>query len=187
MRNCTTGFFCRKVPWTIIFVSITRQQRSGKRAMAGKKRTLSLTLAAAGMLLCASASARARGPVALTDGQLDHVTSGSAIVLSTAAAQATGLITIATTGSNSALGSNASVEDGFGSEGGVTVGTAVAFGTNSGRMGDPPVSSSTNVTTGGSAQGNFVLIMSGGGTVTTGNVTIQAGFTSVYGVFVPGL
>ncbi|MGA8548798.1 MAG: hypothetical protein WB678_01045 [Stellaceae bacterium] len=155
--------------------------------MGGKARTLSLTLAAVGTLICASATADAGGAVALTDGQLDHVTAGSAIVSSSAIAQATGLITIATTGSNSALGSNASVEDGFGSEGGVTVGTAVAYGTNSGAPGDPPASSSTDVSTGGVAQGNFTLTLSGGGKVSAGNMTIQAGFTSVYGVFIPGL
>src|SRR5487761_1863213 len=92
----------------------TRRQRSREPNMGGKVRTSSLTLAAAGVLLCASSTAHAGGAVALTDGQLDHVTAGSAIVSSSAIAQATGLITIATTGSNSALGSNASVENGFG-------------------------------------------------------------------------
>lgn len=149
--------------------------------MARKLRTLTLSLAAGGALLCASAGARAGKPVALTDGQLDHVTAGSAIVFSTAAAEATGKITAASTGSNSAFGSTQGVEDGFGSEGGISTGSAVAFGMN----GNP--SSSTNVTTGGAVQGNFTLVISGGGKVIAGGLTVQAGFTSVYGVFVPGL
>ena len=44
-----------------------------------------------------------------------------------------------------------------------------------------------DVSTGGVAQGNFPLTLSGGGKVSAGNMTIQAGFTSVYGVFIPGL
>jgi hypothetical protein len=126
--------------------------------------------------------ARAGSAVPLADAQLDQVTAGSAVVGSAASAQATGLITIANTASNSLIGSNQSVEDGFGSYGGVTVGTAVAYGSNGGNA-----SSNTSVTTGGAAQGNFVLNMSGGGKATAGPLTIQAGFTSVYGVFVPGL
>jgi len=150
--------------------------------MAAYRKTLTLSLVAAGATLCGLASANAGKAVALSDGQLDNVTAGSAIVFSNAGAQATGLITMAGTASNSALGSNASVEDGFGSEGGVTVGSAVAYGSNGGGA-----TSSTNVATGGAAQGNFVLNISGGGKVTAGPLTIQAGFTSVYGVFVPGL
>ncbi|MGA8758936.1 MAG: hypothetical protein WB611_22015 [Stellaceae bacterium] len=138
-------------------------------------------------MLFAVAAANAGGKVALSDNQLDSVTAGSAIVYSNAAAQATGLITIATTGSGSALGSNTGVEDGFGSNGGVSIGTAVSYGTDGAAQGYPPATSTTSVTTGGSAQGNFVLDMSGGGQVTAGPLTIQAGFTSVYGVYVPGL
>lgn len=155
--------------------------------MAKKAKTLTVALAGAGAWLFVAATANAGGPVSLTDSQLDHVTAGSALVFSNTAAQATGLITVANTGSGSALGTNGSVEAGFGSNGGLTVGDAVAYGTNGAATGYPPATSNTAVTTGGSAQGNFVLDFAGGGTVTAGPLTIQAGFTSVYGVFVPGL
>jgi len=150
--------------------------------MSRYTKTLTSALVTASVALGGLAGANAGTAVPLSDRQLDNVTAGSAITFGSAVAQATGLITMAGTASNSAIGSTASVEDGFGSEGGVTVGSAVAYGSNGGGA-----TSSTDVQTGGAAQGNFVLNMSGGGKVTAGPLTIQAGFTSVYGVFVPGL
>jgi hypothetical protein len=155
------------------------------------RRTLlsSLVLTAAGALLWASADALAGGKVALSDAQLDHVTSGSALVFSSADAAATGLSPMANTLSSSILGTNQGVEDGFGSVGGVASGVAVAWGLNplGNQNGAAPPTSSTNVTTGGVAQGNFTLTISGGGTSSALGQTIQVGTTSVYGVFVPGL
>jgi len=152
-------------------------------------RTLSLTLTAAGALWWASAGAYAGGKVALTDGQLDRVTSGSAIVFSSVDAQATGLAASASTLSSSILGTNQGVEEGFGSVGGETSGTAVAWGLNplGNGNGAPTPTSSTNVTTGGAAQGNFTLTIGGSGMSSALGQTIQVGTTSVYGVFVPGL
>jgi len=145
------------------------------------KKRMVVSFASASMLLFAAGLAQAGGPVALTDRQLDGVTASSAIVFGTSSALATGLIAQGTSQSTSAIGTNPSVENGFGAYGGVSEGSADALGIN----GSP--SSSTDVQTGGAAQGNFVLNLSGGGKLSTGNFTIQAGFTSVYGVFVPGL
>jgi hypothetical protein len=159
-----------------------------ERNVAASTKTLIFFSAAAGVLLCMSTIADAGGPVSLTDSQLEHVTAGSAIVFSTADAQATGLKTSATTLSNSILGTNPSVEDGFGSEGGVSSGVAVASGLNpfGNKSGAPAPTMSTNVTTGGTAQGNFTQGFSVGTTNTGLGQTIQIGFTSVYGAFIPG-
>ncbi|HJU19090.1 MAG TPA: hypothetical protein VJ770_21755 [Stellaceae bacterium] len=153
------------------------------------KKAFSPTLAAAGALLWASAGAYAGAPVALTDHQLDHVTAGSAIVFSNADAQATGLNVSATTLSNSILGTNQGVENGFGSEGGVGSSVAVAWGLNplGNSGGAPPPSSSTSATSGGAAQGNFTLSIGGSGTSSALGQTIQISTTAVYGAFVPGL
>jgi hypothetical protein len=166
--------------------------------VAANTKKLSFSLAVAIGLLYAPAIAQAGGPIALSDGQLDHLTAGSALVSSTADAQATGLKAYANTLSNSALGSNASVENGFGSQGGNTSGVAVAWGLNplgnsngNGMTANgapaPPPTSSTDVTNSGAAQGNFTLTIAGGGTSSALGQTIQVGFRSVYGVFVPGL
>jgi hypothetical protein len=142
-----------------------------------------------GTLLYTSVAAHAGGPIPLTDGQLDRLTAGSAIVFSNVDAQAIGLKAYSSTLSNSILGTNPSVENGFGSEGGTTSGVAVAWGLNplGNSAGAPPPASSTNVTTGGGAQGNFTLMIAGGGTSSALGQTIQVGVMSVYGVFVPGL
>lgn len=159
---------------------------------------LTITLAAVSAFLFQPSNASAGGAVALSDRQLDYLSAGSAIVFSNADAAATGLKAYANTLSNSALGTNKSVEDGFGSEGGVSTGTAVAWGLNplgnsngnglttSGTPAPPPTSN-TAVTTGGIAQGNFTQTISGAMTSSALGQTIQVGTTSVYGVFVPGL
>lgn len=161
--------------------------------MRTKIKTLTKTLVGAGALLvisiAPSANARAAGPVPLTDGELDHVSAGSALVTSSADAQATGLNVMASTTSNSILGTNQGVEPGFGSVGGVASGTAVAWGLNplGNSNGAPPPTSSTNVTTTGVAQGNFTLTIGGNATSSALGQTIQVGTTSVYGVLIPGL
>jgi hypothetical protein len=130
--------------------------------------------------------------VPLTDGQLDLVSAGSALVTSSADAQATGLNVTATTTSGSILGTNQGVEPGFGSVGGLASGTAVAWGLNplgnsNGAPPPPPPTSSTNVTTAGVAQGNFTLTIGGNATSSALGLTIQVGTTSVYGAAIPGL
>lgn len=156
-------------------------------------KSLTKTLVGAGALLAISiaplANARAAGPVPLTDGELDHVSAGSALVTSSVDAQATGLNVMATTVSNSILGTNQGVEPGFGSVGGIASGSAVAWGLNplGNSNGLPPPTSSTNVTTAGVAQGNFNVTIGGNATSSALGQTIQVGTTSVYGVFIPGL
>jgi hypothetical protein len=138
-------------------------------------------------LLFATATAHAGAPKLLTDGQLDGVTAGGALVFSTADAQAAGLITMASTGANSVIGSNPGVELGFGSESGIASGTAVSLASNGAAKGAPPATSGTNVTTGGAPEGNLTMVISANRTSSALGLTIQGGFTFVYGVFIPGL
>jgi len=158
--------------------------------VVGNTCTLGFSLIAVAALLCLSTNAQAGGPIALTDGQLDNLRAGSAIVFSTADSQATGLKAFGNTSSSSAIGSNPSVENGFGSEGGNTSGVAVAWGLNpfgNSSPGAQPTSSTTDVQTGGAAQGNFTMNIATGGTSSALGQTIQVGIRTVYGVFVPGL
>ena len=141
----------------------------------------------AAVLLLASASAHAGALKPLTDGQLDGVTAGGALVFSAADAQAAGLITMASAGANSVFGSNQGVENGFGSESGIASGTAVSLASNGAAQGAPPPTSATSVTTGGVAEGNYTMVISANRTSSALGLTIQGGFTFVYGVFVPGL
>lgn len=142
---------------------------------------------AAVVLLLSSASAHAGSPTSLTDRQLDGVTAGGALVFSTADAQAAGLITMASAGANSVFGSNQGVENGFGSESGIASGTAVSLASNGAAKGAPPPASATNVTTGGVPEGNYTMVISANRTSSALGLTVQGGFTFVYGVFVPGL
>jgi hypothetical protein len=157
------------------------------RAMSADTAKLWRLSAVAGALLLATATANAGALKQLTDGQLDTITAGGALVFSAADAQAAGLITMASSGANSVFGSNQGVEDGFGSESGIASGTAVSLGTNGTATGAPPATSSTNVTTGGVPEGNFTIVISVNRTSSALGLTIQGGVTAVYGVFVPGL
>jgi hypothetical protein len=136
-------------------------------------------------MLCLAAVADAGEPTALTDAQLDRLSARGVIVVGNAASQATGLITMATTQSNSIYGSNRGADGGSGSEGGIAAGTAVAF-TSGQTQGALPASSSTDVSTGGTAEGNFTVTITGGGKATAGGLTIQMGFTATYGASIPG-
>jgi len=147
---------------------------------------LIFSLAGIGGMLCGSAIAYAGGAIPLGDSQLDRVTASGALVFSTADAQATGLIVQASSGANSAFGSNTGVQDGFGSEAGLASGTAVALG-SSGQAKGGPATSSTSVTTGGVPEGNYTMTITANRTSSALGLTIQGGFTFVYGVFVPGL
>ena len=153
--------------------------------MTAKTKRLILPLTAASALVCVSLAANAGGPVALTDGQLDRVTSGGSLVFSTADAAALGTITQASTNAGSAFGSNNGVQDGFGSEAGLATGEAVSLGTAP--RGGTPTSSNTAVTTGGAPEGNYTMTITANKTSSALGLTIQGGFTFVYGVFVPGL
>jgi hypothetical protein len=156
--------------------------------VAANSRTFIVGWAAASALLCISAIARASGPSQLTDRQLDGVTAGGVLVFADADAQALAAYrTMATTGTNTIAGTNAGVQPGFQSEGGLASGVAVSYATNGAKQSAPPPTSSTSVTTGGVVDGNFKLTIAGGGTASALGLTIQAGFTSVYGVWVPGL
>ena len=145
------------------------------------------SLAAAGAILFAAATAQAGSPTPLTDRQLDNVTAGGAIVFSSADAMAAGLITAASAGTDSVFGSNTGVQDGFGSEAGLTAGTAVSLASNGAAKGGTPATGSTSVTTGGIPEGNYTMVFSANRTSSALGLTIQGGFTFVYGVYVPGL
>ena len=148
---------------------------------------LTFSFAAVSAVLCVSPIANAGGPISLSEKQLDRVTASGALVFSTADAQATGLITQASAGANSVFGSNAGVQDGFGSEAGLSSGTAVSLGSNGQAKGAPPATSNTSVTTGGVPEGNFTMTFTANKTSSALGLTIQGGFTFVYGVFIPGL
>ena len=162
--------------------------------MAESTKRLPAALAAS-MMLFISGAVNAAGPIALSDAQLDGVTAGDGVlVFGNANSQATGLIVQSGANTSTVYGQTGGVEQGFGSTGGIAVGTAVAFtagqATPAGCTAVPsscPSSSSTNVTTGGTTAGNFTQTFTGGGTATAGGLTIQIGYTAVYGVFIPGL
>jgi hypothetical protein len=144
-------------------------------------------LVAAGLTVFGSAVALAHSP--LTDGQLDRITAGlAAAVMGSADAQAIGALSIAGTATNSFLVSSASPYPGqpdLGSSGAVVDGNAVAMGNNLGLQGQPPASSTTNVATAGTANGNLVINYTRNYTVTGGGgVTAQFGLTVVYGAWV---
>jgi len=147
-------------------------------------------LAALGTMLIGvfgTATAQAGDLQPLSDRQMDRVSAGGALVFSTADALAVGLITQASAGANSAFGSNTGVQDGFGSEAGLATGEAVSFASNGARKGGPPPSGGTSVMTGGVPEGNYTMAISANRTSSALGLTIQGGFTFVYGVFVPGL
>ncbi|HUK07061.1 MAG TPA: hypothetical protein VLX09_04255 [Stellaceae bacterium] len=138
-------------------------------------------------LFLAAASAQAGSPQQLTDGQLDRVTAGSFVVFSSADEQATGLITMGSSSANSVVGSIPTVVAGFDTQGGIASGEATSFGTNGAGTGLPPATSSTSVTTGGTPDGNYNIVITTNRTSSAGGLTIQGGFTSVYSAIIPGL
>jgi hypothetical protein len=125
-------------------------------------------------------------PVELTNAQLDHITAGSATVAGSVNAQATGLLALTTTSTNSYAVGGASPypgQPGFTTSAGLVDGTAVAVGTNLGQ-GGAPASSTTSVNTAGAATGNQVLTSTVNVTVHgVGGVTAQGGWTFVYGAW----
>jgi len=143
--------------------------------------------AASGALLVLSTTAHAGSPTQLTDRQLDGVTAGAFVVFSSADGQSTGLITMGSSNANSVVGSNPSVVNGFGSEGGIATGEATSFGSDGNSTSAPPATSGTSVVTGGTPEGNYNIVISANRTSSAGGLTIQGGFTSVYNAVIPGL
>jgi hypothetical protein len=170
-----------------LFIDLAFLQRSRERVVNGITKTLTFSLAAIGAMLASLASADAGGAVKLDDGQLDRVTASGALVFSTADAAALGTITQASTNAGSAFGSNSGIQDGFGSEAGLATGEAVALGTAPKGCNNCQAGSATSVTTGGVPEGNYTMTFTANRTSSALGLTIQGGFTFVYGVFVPGL
>ncbi len=144
--------------------------------------------AAAYLATALATGALAGGLQPLDDRQMDRVTAGGVFVFSDVYADAVAQYrTSASALSNTIAGTNLGVQDGFQSEGALATGTAVTFGTNGADSSAPPPQTSSSVATGGVADGNFRITIATGGSSSALGLTIQGGFTSVYGVFVPGL
>jgi hypothetical protein len=130
--------------------------------------------------------ARAGSPKELTNDQLDRVTAGAIAVNSSAGSQASGVLSLTATGGNSLVTSSplSAQQPGLSSSAGAADGTALAVGSNLAVQGMPPPSSSTSVTTGGTADGNLAINSSFNHTTQgIGGVTFQAGWTFAYGTW----
>jgi hypothetical protein len=138
------------------------------------------SVVAIGALLCLANIADAGGPIALTDVQLDRVTGSGVGVASSAAATSQALWTSTQTNTNAIFAGVPGAQDGLAS------GTAVSYGTNFANTNAPPPSQNTNVSTDGAAGGNLVVTMSNNTTLSALGLTVQTGFTSVYGAVVLG-
>jgi hypothetical protein len=154
--------------------------------ISSEKLTVLTTVAI--VVLAVSPVARAGGPVALSDGQLDRVTAGEAIVVSSVNGAATGVLALTQTTSNSMVAGGLAPfkgQPGLTDDAGAADGAVTAVGTNLALQGEPPTSSSTSVTTGGSAVGNLVVNSTYNQTLHgAGGVTFQAGWTFVSGSWV---
>lgn len=151
-------------------------------------RRSALGVATACTVLCSAIFALADGPVLLTNGQLDRITAGAAVVTSSTNAQATGDFALVNTTSNSLVTGGVSPfkgQPGLTDTTGAADGTAVAVGTNLGLKGGVPPSSSASVTTAGGAQGNLVIQSTFNRTIQgAGGVTLQIGWTFVSGSWI---
>jgi len=139
-------------------------------------------------MLCSSITALADGPMVLTNGQLDRITAGAAIVTSSTDAQAAGVLALASVASNSVVAGGTAPfksQPGLTNSAGAADGTAVAVGTNLGQQNQPPPSSGTSVTTAGAAEGNLVITATVNHTFQgAGGVTAQVGWIFVAGAWV---
>ena len=143
-----------------------------------------INLAAAATLIITPFLARAGSPKELTNDQLDRVTAGAIAVNSSAGSQASGVLNLTATGGNSLVTSSPLFAPGLSSSAGAADGTALAVGSNLAVQGMPPPSSSTSVTTGGTADGNLAINSSFNHTTQgAGGVTFQAGWTFAYGTW----
>jgi hypothetical protein len=140
------------------------------------------------ILVLVSPVARAGGPRALSDTQLDGVTAGVAFVQSSVNAQANGVLAMTQTGSNSIVAGGVAPyqgQPGLTDDAGAADGSSVALGTNLAVRGEPPASSGTSVATSGNAAGNMVVNSTYNQTFhEAGGVTFQAGWTFVSGAWV---
>ena len=137
---------------------------------------------AIGALLCLANIAVAGGPIALSDIQLDRVTGSGVTIASDSTATSQALWTSTQT-NTSAIAAHV---PGTETQGGLASGTAVSYGTNFSNTSAPPASQNTNVSTDGTVGGNLVITMSNNTTLSALGLTIQTGFTSVYGAVVLG-
>jgi hypothetical protein len=144
-----------------------------------------INLAAAATLIITPFLARAGSPKELTNDQLDRVTAGAIAVNSSAGSEASGVLSLTATGGNSLVTSSPFAQQpGLSSSAGAADGTALAVGSNLAVQGMPPPSSSTSVTTGGTADGNLAINSSFNHTTQgIGGVTFQAGWTFAYGTW----
>ena len=154
--------------------------------MSTKRWNAAIPVTAAICLLAAPSVTWAGTPVELSASQLDQVTAGGANVGGSSTASASGVFTLTQTTGNSIVvgGTSPYQQPGFSSTAGASDATATAVGTNLGAQNAPPPSSSTSVTTGGTAQGNLVITSTVNHTTNgVGGVTFQAGWTFVYGTW----
>jgi hypothetical protein len=138
------------------------------------------SVVAIGALLCLANIADAGEPIALTDVQLDRVT-GSGVTVASDSAATSQAVWTSTQTNTSAIAAGVPA-----AQGGLASGTAVSYGTNFANTNAPPPSQNTNVSTDGTVGGNLVVTMSNNTTLSALGLTIQTGFTSVYGAAVPG-
>lgn len=147
---------------------------------------MALSLIVAGTLSCVSMVARAGGPVALTDNQLDRVTAGQGgpSAASAAAATGLGLRVFGGTDTTALTGIGSPGNDGpFG--GSNAQATASAFG--GGMNGVLPGSGTANAVTATSAPGNLTVNIGWNYTVYGIGTVVQGSVSSSTGLFVPGL
>ena len=149
-------------------------------------KNIKMLAAAAGTLMWLANIADAGSPTALTNAQLDRVTAGGVTVAAGADATSQALLTSTQVNTNTIVASAPGRVPGAETQGGLASGTAVANGMNFGNTTTPPPSESTSVTTGGSVGGNLMITMSNNTTLSALGLTIQTGFTSVYGGAVLG-
>ncbi len=156
--------------------------------MAATNKRIITMAAAAAFGLAAPSVTWAGTPVELSNSQLDHITAGGAIVISSADAAATGVLTLTGTNVNSIVAGGQSAypqQPAFTNDAGASDGTAVSVGSNLSQQNAPPASSGTAVNTAGAANGNLVINHTFNHTTHgVGGVTFQAGWTFVYGAWV---
>ena len=154
---------------------------------SSSKRSLTLSTVAI-VVVAASSVARAGGPLTLSDSQLDRVTAGEAVVTSSTDGQANGVVALTQTTANSIVAGGLAPyrgQPGLTDDAGAADGTTTAVVTNIALQGEPPASSSTAVTTGGSAVGNQVITSTYNQTFHgAGGVTMQVGWTFVSGAWI---
>lgn len=131
-------------------------------------------------------SLAAATPAVLSNAQLDGITAGAVTVTSSADSGALGALTVTGTTANSfALHAGQADAPDLGVSAGVADGTAVAVGTDP-VGGTSPTGASTNVQTGGVADGDFQVTNTVNYTVRgAGGVQFQAGWTAVFGAWLP--